>query len=313
VSEETLILSLDTATETRSVAVMRGDARLALVEGEGRNTHSANLLGEIDAALKGAGVGLGEIALFAAAAGPGSFTGVRAGLATLKAFAATLARPVVGVPTMHGVARAVADRHGRARERVQVLIPAGRGEVFAQMLSVERDGRVVELSAPEHVAPAALLERLVRGDNPSLTWAGSGAHMLAQMLEERAAQAGLRWTPEAGTDEAATGKSEPDAAESGEAESGATGSGETASVETATVERASLSVAGQAAGSDNEGDKHPSQEASGWRLARPARMLAEQIAALALRTFREGRAASAGDLQAIYVRPSDAEINERRD
>ncbi|MGH9903089.1 MAG: tRNA (adenosine(37)-N6)-threonylcarbamoyltransferase complex dimerization subunit type 1 TsaB, partial [Pyrinomonadaceae bacterium] len=122
-----MILSVDTATPIRSIAVARGARTLAVVRGEG-NTHSASALGEIDAALRAARAELSEVDLFAVASGPGSFTGLRAGLATVMAFATTLARPAVGVPTLHAVAHAAG-----AGERVLALIPAGRGEVFAQL------------------------------------------------------------------------------------------------------------------------------------------------------------------------------------
>jgi tRNA threonylcarbamoyladenosine biosynthesis protein TsaB len=252
-AEEQLILSIDTATQTRSVAVVRGARVLALGVGEGANTHSANVLVEIDEVLRRAGVKIKEIELFAAAAGPGSFTGVRAGLATLKAFAATLARPVVGVPTLHAVARAA----GEAR-RVWALIPAGRGEVFAQLLSVAKEGRVTELSEATHTPPLALLDAAVAFERSGLKWAGEGAHVHAQLIRERAAQERLSWAE-------VTAESDN---------------------EVITVE-------------------------NGWTLAKPSKALAEHVAALALEASRAGLPTQAEDLRAIYVRPSDAELNEK--
>ena len=189
-AEEPLILSVDTATEVRSVAVHRGARQLALREGDGRNTHSANVLSEIDEALARGGVELKEIGLFAAAAGPGSFTGLRAGLATLKAFASTLGRPVSGIPTLHGVARAAGPA-----ERVLAAIPAGRGEVFAQLLRVTTEGDVRELGAPSHIAPEAMLE-LALGEDGPVKFAGSGAHLHAELLRERALREGISFGEE---------------------------------------------------------------------------------------------------------------------
>ena len=185
---EPLILGIDTATEQRSVAVARGASLLALGAGEGRNTHSANVLGEIDAALGEAGVELGEVELFAAAAGPGSFTGLRAGLSTLKAFAATLGRPAAGVPTLHAVARAAGGAG-----RVLAALPAGRGEVFAQLLSVDERGSVTELELPAHLAPEAVLERAAAAARSGLRWAGSGSLLMAEMIRARARQEGIEF------------------------------------------------------------------------------------------------------------------------
>ena len=165
-----LTLGVETATEERSVAVARGARLLALRTCEPRGAGAgAGVLEDVDRALASARVRLEEVELFAAAKGPGSFTGLRSGLATLKALAATLRRPVVGVPTLHALAHAA-----RPAPRLVALIPAGRGEVFAQLLGVDEAGVVEELCGPEHVPPARLLERL-RGFGGGLKWVGGGA------------------------------------------------------------------------------------------------------------------------------------------
>src|SRR3712207_6431136 len=149
-----LILSIDTATNERSVAVLRGRRLLSLERAELEKS-SASVLQGVDAALGRASLELGEVDLFAAAVGPGSFTGLRAGIATVQAFAATLGRPAVGVQTLHAIALA-----SGSRDRVVATIPAGRGEVFAQVLSVDERGSVSELSKPAHIDPRVLLETL---------------------------------------------------------------------------------------------------------------------------------------------------------
>lgn len=108
-SGEPLILSFDTSTPAGGVALTRGDRLMAARTDTARSAHAAVLLAQIDALLEAAATELREVELFTATVGPGSFTGLRTGLATVKAFAATLARPVVGVPTLH----AVAPRSGR--------------------------------------------------------------------------------------------------------------------------------------------------------------------------------------------------------
>ena len=130
-----LALGVDTSTERRSVAVVRGGRLLAQSVNELREGGSASLLSDIERALSSASVRLVDVGLFAAAVGPGSFTGLRAGLATVKGLALVLAKPAVGVPTLHAIAYGA-----RPAERVVALIPAGRGEVFAQLLSVSAEG-----------------------------------------------------------------------------------------------------------------------------------------------------------------------------
>src|SRR5437879_12373523 len=112
-----LILSLDTASLGGSVCLTRGQQILASVIGDATASHSNNLLRDIDRVLKTSGVTIGEVELFAASAGPGSFTGLRIGLASVKAFSATLQRFCVGVPTL----QALADAAGPSTATVDLL------------------------------------------------------------------------------------------------------------------------------------------------------------------------------------------------
>ncbi|HEX7317815.1 MAG TPA: tRNA (adenosine(37)-N6)-threonylcarbamoyltransferase complex dimerization subunit type 1 TsaB [Pyrinomonadaceae bacterium] len=182
-----LTLGVDTSTERRSVVLLREGHVLAESSSGLREGGSANLLADIDRVLKSAGVNLKEVGLYAAAVGPGSFTGLRAGLATVKGLALTTGSPAVGVRTLHALAYCV-----RPAERVVSLIPAGRGEVFAQLLSVSAEGVVTELEAPTHIPPAQLLERMA-GLGGGLKWTGAGAVKFLEMIRERAESAGIEF------------------------------------------------------------------------------------------------------------------------
>lgn len=164
---------------------MRGGSVLSESSEGLREGGSANLLADIDRVLGSAGVKLGEVELYAAAVGPGSFTGLRAGLATLKGLALTTGKPAVGVRTLHALAYCA-----RPAPRVVALIPAGRGEVFAQLLSVSDEGVVTELENPTHLPPARLLERMA-GLGGGLKWTGGGALKFLELIRERATAAGI--------------------------------------------------------------------------------------------------------------------------
>lgn len=187
-----LTLALDTATDRRSVALVRGARVLAARSGELREAGAASVLSEIDEVLKSAALSVGEVELFAAAAGPGSFTGLRAGIATLKALSVTLGRPAVGVPTLHAIAHAA-----RPARTLAALIPAGRGEVFAQFLSVDEDGEVRELSTPAHLPPARVLER-ASAFGGGVKWAGGGSLKYAELIREAARSYGLAFVEGSG-------------------------------------------------------------------------------------------------------------------
>ncbi len=178
-----VILSLETATLDGSVFLGRGIEELASKLGRPDVSHSNSLLSDINDCLNAAGLSLTDVDVFACAAGPGSFTGLRIGIATLKGLAATLDRPSLGVPTLHAVAQAA----GPSTITV-ALLPAGRGELFAQMFSVSPDV-IVEKDTPAHLSPAKLIERY--GELEHVLWAGNGAQKEVNFLAEQAAQRGL--------------------------------------------------------------------------------------------------------------------------
>jgi tRNA threonylcarbamoyladenosine biosynthesis protein TsaB len=129
-----LILSLDTTTRGGSVAVVRDRQIVHLGAGDPTRTHGERLPADLMTACDRAHVTIGEIELFAVAAGPGSFTGLRIGIATMQGLAMARERRIVPVSTLEAVAAAAI---GEAREqghfRTVAWIDAQRGEVFAQV------------------------------------------------------------------------------------------------------------------------------------------------------------------------------------
>lgn len=251
VSEEQrapLILSIETTTRAGSVALARGEEILGSRVGDPRLSHSTHLLRDVEALLTEAGLKPRDVDLFAVASGPGSFTGIRIGVATAKAFAATLEKPAVGIQTLHAVALAAGWS-----ARTMALLPAGRGELFAQMLEVDALRRVDEIEKPIHVAPEKMLERVVW--TRRLRWAGEGAQQHAALIREFALAHGIKFFVEA-------------------------------------------------QGGEQKGGEE------GWVLAPRFEALAETVATLALRRFLRGETSSPDKLLALYVRPSDAELNE---
>jgi len=241
-NSEPLILAIETATRAGGVAVARGETLLSRREGDASISHSTNLIEMIDAVLNEAGAHLSEVDVFAVAVGPGSFTGLRIGLATVKAFAEVNQRPVVGISTLAAVA------HASALEGdVVSLLPAGRGELFAQMFSVAA-GEVEAKDEAAHLSPAETFARY--GSRSGVQFSGEGAPKLSAYLRDSAHQ-------------------------------------------TAVSEDSKVQIM-------------KSLDAAGSSVA-----LARSIAVLALKDYREGKAVKPEDLQAVYVRPSDAEINER--
>lgn len=183
-----LILSVETATLGGSVCLSRGLDVLAIASGDPALSHSNTLLRDIQKCLDQAAMSAQEVDLFAAASGPGSFTGLRIGLATVKGLAATLDRPCAGIPTLHAIAHAAGSSVSTA-----ALLPAGRGEVFVQLLSVS-DSSVEDLDDAQHLPPEKAVARYVT--RPSVRWAGAGAQANHEVIAGNAAALGYSFSIE---------------------------------------------------------------------------------------------------------------------
>lgn len=116
-------LAWETATQHGSVALLR-DSDCVATQALGPRHYAAALASALRALLAQQGLGLGDVELLAVANGPGSFTGVRVGLATAKALMETRAAPVLAVSTLAAIAEAAAAGPALA------VLDAGRGEVY---------------------------------------------------------------------------------------------------------------------------------------------------------------------------------------
>jgi tRNA threonylcarbamoyladenosine biosynthesis protein TsaB len=157
-----LILGLDTSTSTAGIAVMTDGPELRAAGRHDTSARGADLLVHIDALCRGAGVAPTDLDAVAIGAGPGSFTGLRIGMATAKGIAFALNRPLWAVSSLAALAHdiAAADRSA-ASPVICAALDARRGEIFAGWF---RDGVAL---APERVlAPQDLepwLREIVRG------------------------------------------------------------------------------------------------------------------------------------------------------
>lgn len=135
-----LALGIDTSTSSASVGLRDGAglwAELSLTTGL---THSETLLPAVGAVLRASGRDQGHLSVIAVAAGPGSFTGLRIGMATAKGLALACEIPLVGFSTLETMALAAASSWGGpGRVHVCTLIDAGRGEVYRGLYSVEAE------------------------------------------------------------------------------------------------------------------------------------------------------------------------------
>jgi tRNA threonylcarbamoyladenosine biosynthesis protein TsaB len=158
-----IVLGLDTATASSAVALAGTGAGLLRARDDppagAHPGHATRLLEMARGLLEQAGTGWSEIERIAVGLGPGTFTGLRVGVATARGLAQSLDAELVGVSSLQALAQGAfdgAEDSGDRLEGVLAVIDARRGEVFAAAYERGAQGAPRELSAPSPLAPELL-------------------------------------------------------------------------------------------------------------------------------------------------------------
>jgi len=173
-----LTLAIDTATPQGRFAVAEGAVLLAYQPYNVSGSYADALLPVIDTVLAAAGRRLDEVARIGVTDGPGSFTGVRIGVATAKALAWALDAELHAVSTLAAMATALLGADP-GRDLAVPVLDARRGEIFAAVYR-RRGGWVDDLAAPACLPPALWWERLRRtvADLDAPAYGGDGVTLL---------------------------------------------------------------------------------------------------------------------------------------
>jgi len=172
------LLAVETSCATPSVALLRGEEVLAEERASAGRHGAESLLPCLDVVLNRAGLALEEIQAFAISIGPGSFTGLRIGVATLKGLAFGTELPIAPVPTLAVLARAAPV----ARDPVVALVDARRGEFYAAAYGLEGAGR--EPVACEPAEGVYTPEQLAPLLPPACLLVGEGAALCAERMRD---------------------------------------------------------------------------------------------------------------------------------
>ena len=167
------ILAVDTATKSCSVAVIDGDSLLAESTSVNDQTHSRHLLNIIDNVLGMAGLKISQLDGFAVSIGPGSFTGLRIGIASVKGLAFSLTKPVVGVSSLETLAF-------QCRQNPYLICPvldARKQEVY--FCRYRFTNGKLEKENQERVASPA---EAVRGIREPCLFVGNGAKLYQELI-----------------------------------------------------------------------------------------------------------------------------------
>jgi tRNA threonylcarbamoyladenosine biosynthesis protein TsaB len=171
-----LVLAIDTCETRGSVALLKDSAILQVVAHTSAEEYSTWLLPSVDSALQSAKFNLDQVDVFAAASGPGSFTGVRIGLTTVKAWSEVFEKPIVAVSRL-GTIAAQSERH---TSYVASLIDAQRGQIFGALY--KRGGGGLTLIEQEMAtSPEAFVEWVdQQAAGNEVAWISTDGNVLAQ-------------------------------------------------------------------------------------------------------------------------------------
>ena len=168
-----IVLAVDTATESCSVAIVNQSHILSEINLNPRQTHSKHLMPAIDHSLAMANLNASDLQGLAVTRGPGSFTGLRIGISTVKGLAVALNLPLVSVSTLDALAMQAAA----PGFLVCPVLDARKKEVYSATYRL--CGGQVKQTGPESVMSPQTLSQSI--DEPSI-WVGSGATLYRDLL-----------------------------------------------------------------------------------------------------------------------------------
>ncbi len=176
--QQPLILSMDTATPCSAVALTYGTRKagrvLASLSLTGNVTHSRRLFAAIDYLMKEADIEWPAIAGIGVSLGPGSFTGLRIGMATAKGLAAAAGKTLLGVSTLDSLAaKCFTDR------LICTVLDARKKEVYAAFYRCDEKGLSYQISDMTVLPP----EKLAAVINESVVMIGDGAMIYSELFQ----------------------------------------------------------------------------------------------------------------------------------
>jgi tRNA threonylcarbamoyladenosine biosynthesis protein TsaB len=174
------ILAIETSTMLGGIAIMDDlSGLIAEVRLNVKSTHSERLMTEIAHVLKQAELKVSDIDVFAIAIGPGSFTGLRIGLSTVKGFSYATGKPIVSVPTLE----ALAWNFPYCRHPVCTMLDARKKEVYSALFKWE-DGEFTRLIDEVSIRINRVLEDIKLSSDKKIVFTGEGAILYKDKIIE---------------------------------------------------------------------------------------------------------------------------------
>ena len=180
------ILALDSSAQVATVALTEDERLLAEYTIHNGNTHSETLLPMVESLMKLYGIRQDEIDLFAVSAGPGSFTGVRIGVATVKGLAFGTDKPCLGVSTLE----AIAENLSISRGLICPVMNARRSQVYTALF--RSNGKTLTRLCPDMAISLSDLDDMLASYGEEVFLAGDGYEISKEALVKTV----TRYTPE---------------------------------------------------------------------------------------------------------------------
>lgn len=174
------ILALDTATTACSAACWSNGSVIAEQEEFGSRRQAEILMPMVNAVMGEAGLNYSSLDLIAVTRGPGSFTGVRIGLATARGLALASNVPLVGITTLEALNAAPTSGERRGRV-ILATLDARRDQLYGQLF--QENGEMIDLPFATGVKSLSDRLRKVLGQMPPLLLVGSGAEIVGKFLD----------------------------------------------------------------------------------------------------------------------------------
>ncbi|MEI6888332.1 MAG: tRNA (adenosine(37)-N6)-threonylcarbamoyltransferase complex dimerization subunit type 1 TsaB [Bacteroidales bacterium] len=171
------ILCLETSSRVCSVAIGNEDRILSCRQSEQENAHSSGLTNLIESALLDAGLEMHELAAIAVSMGPGSYTGLRIGVAAAKGFCYALEKPLIAISTLKSLAFGMRELSGNEGGLLCPMLDARRMEVYTAVYDFS-------LAVIRPVSAEIITESSFAGllDSETIVFAGEGAEKCKPLL-----------------------------------------------------------------------------------------------------------------------------------
>lgn len=179
------ILALDSATECATAAILDDNKLLGEVVINHKKQHSVIMMPMIDSLIKSCGLSISDIDGYAISNGPGSFTGLRIGMSTVKGLVQATKKPFVAISALDGLANNLFNIGGI----ICPIIDALRGNVYTNFYRFE-DGKLVALEEDQLLSVDEVIEKCLSFDEP-ITFLGDGTYKFSSKLTEALPKASI--------------------------------------------------------------------------------------------------------------------------